>query len=92
MLPWSRRGTVVRREISDRYLSEQERVLIADLRAAGAGVRAIADRTGRSPSTISRELRRNRDPASGQYRPFTAHKLAVQRRVPGTRRATRSRI
>jgi IS30 family transposase len=33
----------------------------------------------RSPSTISRELRRNRDPGSGQYRPFTAHKLAVRR-------------
>ncbi len=75
------RGAVVRREISDRYLSEQERVQIADLRAAGAGVRAIAERTGRSPSTISRELRRNRDPDSGQYRPFTAHKLAVQRRA-----------
>ena len=54
---------------------------IADLRAAGAGVRAIAERTGRSPSTISRELRRNRDPDSGRYRPFTAHKLAVQRRA-----------
>jgi len=51
------------------------------LRAAGAGVRAIAERTGRSPSTISRELRRNRDPDSGQYRPFTAHKLAAQRRA-----------
>ena len=75
------RGAVVGREISDRYLSERERVQIADLRAAGAGVRAIAERTGRSPSTISRELRRNRDPDSGQYRPFTAHKLAVQRRA-----------
>jgi transposase, IS30 family len=75
------RGAVVRREISDRYLSEEERVQIAGLRAAGAGVRAIAERTGRSPSTISRELRRNRDPGSGQYRPFAAHKLAVQRRA-----------
>jgi transposase, IS30 family len=75
------RGAVVGREISDRYLSERERVQIADLRAAGAGVRAIAERTGRSPSTVSRELRRNRDPDSGQYRPFTAHKLAVQRRA-----------
>ncbi len=69
------------REISDRYLSEQERVRIADLRQAGHGVRAIAEQTGRSPSTISRELRRNRDPDSGQYRPFTAHKLAVRRRA-----------
>jgi len=69
------------RQISDRYLSEQERVRIADLRQAGHGVRAIAEKTGRSPSTISRELRRNRDPDSGQYRPFTAHKLAVRRRA-----------
>jgi transposase, IS30 family len=69
------------REISDRYLSEQERVRIADLRQAGGGVRAIAVQTGRSPSTISRELRRNRDPDSGQYRPFTAHKLAARRRA-----------
>src|SRR6516162_8846294 len=44
----------VRREISDRYLSEDERVQIADLRRAGAGVRAIAERLDRSPSTISR--------------------------------------
>ena len=71
----------VRREISPRYLSEDERVQIADLRRAGAGVRAIAERLDRSPSTVSRELRRNRDPASGQYRPFTAHKLAAQRRA-----------
>jgi transposase, IS30 family len=75
------RGKVAGREISDRYLSEDERVRIADLRKAGAGVRVIAERLCRSPSTISRELRRNRDPGSGQYRPFTAHKLAAQRRA-----------
>jgi len=75
------RGKVPEREISDRYLSEDERVRIADLRKAGAGVRAIAERLGRSPSTISRELRRNRAPGSGQYRPFAAHKLAAQRRA-----------
>ncbi len=75
------RGKAAGREISDRYLSEDERVRIADLRKAGATVRAIAERLGRSPSTISRELRRNRDPDSGQYRPFAAHKLAAQRRT-----------
>lgn len=67
------------REISDRYLPEKERVLIAGLRAARA--RAVAEQTGRSPSAVSRELRRNRDPGSGLYRPFTAHKLAAQRRA-----------
>ena len=68
-------------EISDRYLSEDERVRIADLHRGGAGVRDIAGKLGRSPSTVSRELRRNRDPVSGQYRPHAAHKLAVQRRA-----------
>ena len=50
-----------RQAISQRYLSEDDRVAIADLRGAGAGVRAIAGRLGRSPSTVSRELRRNWD-------------------------------
>jgi len=43
-------------------------------------VRAIADELGRSPSTVSRELDRNRHLESGQYRPFTAHRLAGARR------------
>lgn len=42
-----------------RYLSRFERQRIASLRAQGLGVRAIAVRLERSPSTISRELRRN---------------------------------
>ncbi|MGH3517380.1 MAG: IS30 family transposase [Haloechinothrix sp.] len=72
------------REISPRYLSEDERVRIADLHRAGRSVRAIADELGRNPSTVSRELRRNRDPERGQYRPFTAQRLAVERRArPG---------
>jgi transposase, IS30 family len=70
-----------KREISPRYLSEEERVRVADLRRAGLGVRAIAVEVGRSSSTISRELRRNRDPSSGQYRPFTAQRLAAERRA-----------
>jgi IS30 family transposase len=72
------------REISSRFLSEDERVGIADLRRRGLGVRAIAAATGRRPATISRELRRNLDPTSGQYRPFTAQRLAATRRArPG---------
>lgn len=47
------------RQISSRYLSEEERIEIADLRRSGLSMRAIADRLGRAPSTISRELRRN---------------------------------
>src|SRR5664280_1625980 len=49
------------RAISARYLSEDERVRIADLHRAGHGVRAIAVAVARSAA-----------PASGQYRPFTA--------------------
>ena len=45
--------------VSGRYLSFAEREEIALLRARGCGVRQIARRLGRSPSTISRELRRN---------------------------------
>lgn len=44
---------------SGRYLSFTEREEIALLRAQGLGVRAVARQIGRSPSTISRELRRN---------------------------------
>ncbi|ORA21491.1 hypothetical protein BST13_37525, partial [Mycobacterium aquaticum] len=36
------------REISSRYLSEGERIEIADLRQSGLGVRAIAVRLGRA--------------------------------------------
>ncbi|GAA2587793.1 IS30 family transposase [Microbacterium binotii] len=44
---------------SGRYLTFQEREEIALLKAQGRGVREIARSVGRSPSTISRELRRN---------------------------------
>ena len=45
--------------LSGRYLSFAEREEIAILHAQRCGVREIARRIGRSPSTISRELRRN---------------------------------
>jgi transposase, IS30 family len=59
---------------SGRYLSFAEREEIAVLRARGAGVREIARQLGRSPSTISRELRRNAATRSGgfEYRATTA--------------------
>jgi IS30 family transposase len=60
---------------SPRYLSEHERIQIADLQAAGMSVRSIAEQMGRAPSTISREIRRNRDP-DGRYRPHHAEHAA----------------
>jgi transposase, IS30 family len=47
------------RPAGGRYLSVAEREEIAVGLAAGESVRAIAARLGRSPSTISREVRRN---------------------------------
>jgi transposase, IS30 family len=80
-------------EISPRFLSEDERVAIADLRRRGYAVRAIAAELDRDPSTVSRELRRNRDEGSGQYRPFTAQRLAVQRRArPGRGKLIRDEV
>jgi transposase len=45
--------------VSGRYLSFSEREDIALMRARGLGVREIARRLDRNPSTICRELRRN---------------------------------
>src|SRR5204863_1876193 len=52
--------------VSGRYLSFGEREDIAVWRGQGAGVREIARRLCRAPSTISRELRRN--PSTRTYR------------------------
>ena len=67
------------RTISSRFLSEDERIQIADFASRGLGPTAIGQRLKRSPSTISRELRRNLHP-SGQYRPFHAHSASATRR------------
>src|SRR5829696_2553211 len=60
--------------LSGRSLSFAEREEIAILRAQRHGVRAIARRLERAPSTISRELRRNAATRSGglEYRATTA--------------------
>jgi len=64
-----------------RYLSFEEREEIAILHAQRHGVREIARRIGRSPSTISRELRRNASTRahSTPYRATTAQWHAERR-------------
>jgi transposase, IS30 family len=70
------------RQISARFLSQDERIEIADLHHAGLSIRRIAQRIGRAPSTISRELRRNAGSGRrGGYRPFEAHRQATARRA-----------
>jgi IS30 family transposase len=60
--------------MSGRYLSFAEREEIAILHEQDVGVREIARRLGRDPSTISRELRRNASTRSNEliYRASTA--------------------
>ena len=82
---WFREGggmpTIKLAALSGRYLSFSEREEIALLRAKAWGVRRIARRLGRSPSTISRELRRNAATRSGglEYRATTAQWHADRR-------------
>jgi len=73
--------TVTPAPLSGRYLSFAEREEIALLRAQKLGVREIARRVGRSPSTISRELRRNAGTRSGSltYQASTAQWHADRR-------------
>ena len=60
--------------LSGRYLAFTEREQIALWRVQGHGVREIARRVARTPSTISRELRRNAATRSGgfEYQATTA--------------------
>jgi hypothetical protein len=71
---------------SPRYLSEQQRIRIADLLVAKTRVRGIDAELNRAPSTISRQIRRNRD-SDGRYRPHHAEHAARRRACkPRTRR------
>ncbi|MFE8950549.1 IS30 family transposase [Streptomyces sp. NPDC007856] len=68
---------------ASRYLQEHERIHIADRLREKASVRQIAAELDRSPSTISREIRRNRRPmpkGGFAYQPFHAHRRAERRR------------
>lgn len=81
---------------SGRYLSFAEREEIAISNALGKGVREIAGQLGRSPSTISRELRRNAATRGGKldYRASVAQwKAELFARRPKTAKlATNQRL
>lgn len=81
MTPFERPG------LSGRYLTFRDREEIGLLIAQHAGVREIARRLGRAPSTISRELRRNAATRGGRldYRASVAQwkaELVAQRPKP----------
>ncbi len=78
------------KEGSRRFLSDAERIVIADGVQAGRSARAIAAELGRHPTTVSRELPSNRDAVSGEYRPYAAHRFALARRPRPKQRRTDS--
>ncbi|WP_078118607.1 IS30 family transposase [Thiosocius teredinicola] len=61
-------------------LTSGERYMLSALRKQGLSQAHIARQLGRSPSTISRELRRNACPNDGHYRPFRADGRSRHRR------------
>ena len=75
--------------LSGRYLSFAEREEITILKAKSCGVREIARQMHRSPSTISRELRRNAATRAGlgsaeQTRTPTDCYVSISRREPSS--------
>lgn len=62
----------------------EERCEIAQLQAEGASIRQIAAALDRSPSSVSREVRRNRGPQVG-YKPAKAEERAKARRWKGSK-------
>ncbi|MFF4977971.1 transposase [Streptomyces sp. NPDC001083] len=65
---------------SGRYLSLLERRRIASMRSRGLAIREMAGLLGRTPSTVSRELRRNSRPHDyGRYDADLAHHRGRER-------------
>ncbi|MFT4044894.1 MAG: IS30 family transposase [Gordonia sp. (in: high G+C Gram-positive bacteria)] len=65
--------------ISDRYLSLEDRIAIADGLIVKDSMRTIATRIGRNVSTVSREVRERS--VAGRYLPYQADRVAVAARV-----------
>jgi IS30 family transposase len=80
------------RPVGGRYLSAAEREEIALGLAAGRSLRAIAAGLGRPPSTICREVARNRT-TKGRYRALSAQAAAEERaRRPKTAKLAADRV
>jgi IS30 family transposase len=73
------RVSFIETPISPRYLSQDDRIEIADGRARGEPIKKIAARIGKSYQTVYRELARNRK-SDGRYQPWFAHNQAYVRR------------
>jgi len=67
------------RPISPRFLTQDDRIAIADGLHAGLSKKQIATGIGKSFQTVYREIRLNSKP-DGRYQPWWAHNQAVLRR------------
>lgn len=65
--------------ISRRYLTQDDRIEIADGLDRGERVKDIAERIGKTYQSVYSEIARNRKP-DGSYQPWYAHSQAYQRR------------
>ncbi|WP_458574418.1 transposase, partial [Rhodococcus rhodochrous] len=65
--------------ISDRYLSTEDRIAIADGLLVEDSLRTIAARIGKNVSTVSREIRRGS--LEGRYLPYQADRAAAAARA-----------
>ena len=79
MVDWYRSTMDKPKRIHSRYLCQEERITIADRLRLGDSIRAIAHLLGRDPGTVSREIERNRNPATGDYEPYRAQQQAADR-------------
>lgn len=68
LVDWYRSTMDKPKTLHPRYLSQEERIQIADRLRLGDSIRAIARLLGRDPGTVSREVERNRNPESGRLR------------------------
>src|SRR5512135_414933 len=67
------------RPISSRFISQDDRITIADGLRARRSVKAIAAEIGKTYQSVYREIARNRKP-DGSYQPWYAHSQALARR------------
>ena len=78
--------------VSKRFLSLKERMLIFGWRVEGLSIRDIARQLGCSPSTVSRELKRNGITPTC-YNPYIAHMRAGKRlKRPKARKCANPRL
>ena len=64
-----------------KHFTIEEREKIQELLWQKTSIRAIAKVLGRSPASVSRELRKNYGPERNTYAPRTAHKRALENRT-----------